>query len=117
MKVAISSSGNDQSAQVEPRFGRCQYFIVIDTESGDIKSEANAAQSAGGGAGIQAAQTVADQYVETVLTGNVGPNAHRVPRWSPTWACPEEGGGNVCPVEMARAPEQGPGRVLEALPA
>jgi predicted Fe-Mo cluster-binding NifX family protein len=77
MKVAISSSGNDQSAQVEPRFGRCQYFIVIDTESGDIKSEANAAQSAGGGAGIQAAQTVADQYVETVLTGNVGPNAHR----------------------------------------
>jgi predicted Fe-Mo cluster-binding NifX family protein len=77
MKVAISSSGNDKSAQVDPRFGRCQYFIVIDTESGETTAVANAAQSAGGGAGIQAAQTVADHDVETVLTGNVGPNAHR----------------------------------------
>ncbi len=77
MKVAISSNGNNQSAQVDPRFGRCQYFIIIDTESGETKAVANAAQSAGGGAGIKAAQTVADHNVETVLTGNVGPNAHR----------------------------------------
>ena len=77
MKVAISSSGTDQSAQVDPRFGRCQYFLIIDTESGNTEAVPNAAQSAGGGAGIQAAQTVADQNVETVLTGNVGPNAHR----------------------------------------
>lgn len=77
MKVAISSSGTDQSAQVDPRFGRCQYFLIIDTESGKTEAVPNAAQSAGGGAGIQAAQTVADQNVETVLTGNVGPNAHR----------------------------------------
>ena len=77
MKVAFSSSGTDQSAQVDPRFGRCQYFLIIDTESGKTEAVPNAAQSAGGGAGIQAAQTVADQNVETVLTGNVGPNAHR----------------------------------------
>ena len=77
MKIAISSSGTDQSAQVDPRFGRCAYFLVIDTESGKTEAVANAAQSAGGGAGIQAAQTVADHGAETVLTGNVGPNAHR----------------------------------------
>jgi predicted Fe-Mo cluster-binding NifX family protein len=77
MKVAISSSGTDQNAQVDPRFGRCQYFIIVDTESGKTETIANAAQSAGGGAGIQAAQTVADHGAETVLTGNVGPNAHR----------------------------------------
>jgi predicted Fe-Mo cluster-binding NifX family protein len=77
MKIAISSSGTDQSAQVDPRFGRCQYFIVIDTESGETEAVANVAQSAGGGAGIQAAQTVADHGAETVLTGNVGPNGHR----------------------------------------
>jgi predicted Fe-Mo cluster-binding NifX family protein len=77
MKIAISSSGTDQSAQVDPRFGRCQYFIIVDTESGKTEAIPNAAQSAGGGAGIQAAQTIADQGVETVLTGNVGPNAHR----------------------------------------
>jgi predicted Fe-Mo cluster-binding NifX family protein len=77
MKIAISSSGTDQSAQVDPRFGRCQYFIIVDTDSGKTEAIPNAAQSAGGGAGIQAAQTIADQGAETVLTGNVGPNAHR----------------------------------------
>lgn len=77
MKIAISSSGTDQSAQVDPRFGRCQYFIIVDTDSGKTDAIPNAAQSAGGGAGIQAAQTIADQGAETVLTGNVGPNAHR----------------------------------------
>jgi predicted Fe-Mo cluster-binding NifX family protein len=77
MKIAISSSGTDQSAQVDPRFGRCQYFIIIDTESGKSEAVVNAAQSAGGGAGIQAAKTVADHGADTVLTGNVGPNAHR----------------------------------------
>ena len=77
MKIAISSSGTDQSAQVDPRFGRCQYFIIVDTESGNTEAVPNAAQSAGGGAGIQAAQTVADKGAEIVLTGNVGPNAHR----------------------------------------
>jgi predicted Fe-Mo cluster-binding NifX family protein len=77
MKIAISSSGTDQSSQVDPRFGRCQYFIIVDTDDGKTEAIPNAAQSAGGGAGIQAAQTVADQGVETVLTGNVGPNAHR----------------------------------------
>ena len=77
MKIAISSSGNDRSARVDPRFGRCQYFVIIDTESGDTEAVTNAAQSAGGGAGIQAAQTVIDRGAETVLTGNIGPNAHR----------------------------------------
>ena len=77
MKIAVSSSGTDQNAQVDPRFGRCRYFIIIDTESGKTEAVSNAAQTAGGGAGIQAAQTVADHGAETVLTGNVGPNAHR----------------------------------------
>jgi predicted Fe-Mo cluster-binding NifX family protein len=77
MKIAVSSSGTDQGAQVDPRFGRCQYFLIVDTETGHTQAVANAAQSAGGGAGIQAAQSVADQGAQTVLTGNVGPNAHR----------------------------------------
>jgi len=77
MKIAVSASGTDRNAQVDPRFGRCQYFLIIDTDNDQTEAVPNAAQSAGGGAGIQAAQTVADRNVETVLTGNVGPNAHR----------------------------------------
>jgi predicted Fe-Mo cluster-binding NifX family protein len=77
MKIAVSCSGTDQSARVDPRFGRCHYFLIIDTESGESEAVANSAQTSGGGAGPQAAQTVADQGAHTVLTGNVGPNAMR----------------------------------------
>ena len=78
MKVAISASGTDLSAQVDPRFGRCQYIIVVDTESLQFEAIDNTNTMAGGGAGVATAQMVADKDVQAVLTGNCGPNAHRV---------------------------------------
>lgn len=78
MKIAVSSSGNDLSAQVSPVFGRCPYYLFVDTESMEFEAVANPAISAPGGAGIQAAQFVADQGAKAVLTGNVGPNAFNV---------------------------------------
>jgi len=75
MKVAVSSNGPDLSAQVDPRFGRCQYFIVVDPDSMEFEAISNPSISASGGAGIQAAQLVAGKGVEAVLTGNCGPNA------------------------------------------
>ncbi len=61
---------------MDPRFGRCRYFIIADTDSDQFEAVQNPAISAGGGAGIKAAQFVADKGVEAVLTGNVGPNAY-----------------------------------------
>jgi predicted Fe-Mo cluster-binding NifX family protein len=75
MKIAITSQGTDLKAEVDFRFGRCQYFIIYDTETGNLESLENPGISAGGGAGIQTAQTISDKGVEAVLTGNVGPNA------------------------------------------
>ena len=75
MKIAITSQGKDLNAEVDPRFGRCQYFISIDTESGSFEALDNDSASLGGGAGIRTAQTLIDRNVEAVLTGNVGPNA------------------------------------------
>jgi predicted Fe-Mo cluster-binding NifX family protein len=75
MKLAISSRGNTLESEVDPRFGRCQYFIVQDDASGEFEALNNSAKSASGGAGIQAAQTVVDSGAKVVLTGNVGPNA------------------------------------------
>jgi predicted Fe-Mo cluster-binding NifX family protein len=75
MKIAVTSQGKDLNAEVDPRFGRCQYFIVIDTESGSFESLDNESANLGGGAGIRTAQTLIDKNVEAVLTGNVGPNA------------------------------------------
>jgi predicted Fe-Mo cluster-binding NifX family protein len=61
---------------MDPRFGRCQYLAIVDTDSAQFEAIQNPAVSAGGGAGIQAAQLVANKGVEAVLTGNVGPNAY-----------------------------------------
>jgi predicted Fe-Mo cluster-binding NifX family protein len=75
MKIAISSQGEDLEAVVDPRFGRCAYFIVYDTETKETEALSNPALEAMGGAGIQAAQVIADKSAEVVITGNVGPNA------------------------------------------
>ena len=75
MKIGVTSTGEDLDAQVDPRFGRCKYFLIIDTDTMSFESIPNENMSAGGGAGIQAAQTIARTGVKTVLTGNVGPNA------------------------------------------
>jgi predicted Fe-Mo cluster-binding NifX family protein len=78
MKVAISSTGPTLEADVDPRFGRCQYFIVADTETMEFEAINNTSATAAGGAGISAAQMIVKKGVEAVLTGNCGPNAHQV---------------------------------------
>jgi predicted Fe-Mo cluster-binding NifX family protein len=77
MKIAVSSTGKSLDAPVDPRFGRCPYFVIVETE--DLKFDAFDNQSAalGGGAGIQAAQFVISKGIRAVITGNLGPNALR----------------------------------------
>jgi len=77
LKVAVSATGPSLDASVDPRFGRCAYFVIVDTDTMQFEAIPNSAQYAGGGAGIQAAQTVASKGVQVVLTGNVGPNAYQ----------------------------------------
>ena len=76
MKVAISSENNTIESLIDQRFGRCRYFLVIDT--GDIsKIEVVENQGAiqGHGAGIRAAQQMGELGVKAVITGNLGPNS------------------------------------------
>ena len=75
MKIGISSTGEDLNADVDPRFGRCKYFLFVDTDTMDFETVSNESAMASGGAGIQAAQTVAKVGVKTIITGNMGPNA------------------------------------------
>ena len=75
MKIAVSSSGNNLDSQIDPRFGRCAYFVVVDTENMNFEAFDNESIALGGGAGIQAAQFVASKGAKAILTGNVGPNA------------------------------------------
>lgn len=75
MNICITSMGDNLDSNIDPRFGRCKYFLLIDTKSLNFKSISNDSMKAFGGAGIQAAQLVANTDAEIVITGNVGPNA------------------------------------------
>lgn len=78
MKIAISATAPNLSSQVDPRFGRCQYFVIVDPDSMEFEGIKNSSVAAGGGAGIAAAQLIVGKGVEAVLTGNCGPNAFSV---------------------------------------
>lgn len=78
MIIAVSSTGMDLDSQIDPRFGRCAYFIVYDTDDMRFEAFNNESISLGGGAGIQSAQFVISKGVEAVITGNCGPNAAKV---------------------------------------
>ena len=75
MKVCVTASAGGLDAPVDPRFGRCPYFIIVDSETMKFEVVPNTAAGAMAGAGIQAAQLVAGLGAEVVITGNVGPNA------------------------------------------
>lgn len=78
MKIAVSVAGQGLEGEVDPRFGRCQAFLVVDSETMEFEPVANTAATSGGGAGIAAAQVIVDKGAEVVLTGNCGPNAFSV---------------------------------------
>lgn len=77
MKIAVSSTDKDLDAEVDQRFGRCRYFLIVDSDNMDFKTISNESSMATGGAGIKAAETVVNNGAKILITGNIGPNAHR----------------------------------------
>lgn len=75
MKVAVSVEKKDLDAPINPRFGRCPLFIIVDTDDMSVEAVDNENIALSGGAGIQTAQLLASKEVEAVITGNIGPNA------------------------------------------
>ena len=78
MKIAVSASGQDLSSQVDPRFGRAPYFLVVDAETMEFQVVDNReTMGFSHGAGPQAVQKIVDYQPKALLTGNCGPNAFR----------------------------------------
>jgi predicted Fe-Mo cluster-binding NifX family protein len=75
MRVCITSTGASLDSEMDPRFGRCQFFLFVDPQSLEMEALENPNIGASGGAGIQSAQLVANKGVEAIITGQVGPNA------------------------------------------
>ena len=75
MKICVTAVSGSLDAQIDPRFGRCPYFVIVDSETMEFEAVRNIAAGSMSGAGIQAAQMVASKGARVVLTGNIGPNA------------------------------------------
>jgi predicted Fe-Mo cluster-binding NifX family protein len=78
MKIAFSSTGTDLDSEIDPRFGRCAYFLFVDPDDMTFEAIENESMSLGGGAGIQSGQFIASKGANVVITGNFGPNASRI---------------------------------------
>jgi predicted Fe-Mo cluster-binding NifX family protein len=77
MKIAVSASGPGLDAQVDPRFGRAPYFLLVKPDNMEFEVVTNKQNlQAAQGAGIQAAATVAGCRPDAVITGHCGPKAY-----------------------------------------
>ena len=78
MKVAVTAKGIQLTDEVDPRFGRAPYILIVDLETMEYKALDNSENvNAFKGAGIQAATMVADTGAQVLLTGYCGPNAFK----------------------------------------
>ena len=75
MKIAISSNNGAFNQPFSTRFGRCNYFVIIESETQTWEAISNPAAAAHGGAGTRAVQFLSDNEVQAVISGRYGPNA------------------------------------------
>ena len=73
MKIAVSSSASNMESTLDPRFGRCPFFLIVDSENMNFEAIDNQAIAQGGGAGVRAAQNILSKGVKSVITGKCGP--------------------------------------------
>jgi predicted Fe-Mo cluster-binding NifX family protein len=78
MKILISSMGKDLNSNMDPRFGRCQHFVLADSENKSFEVYDNPGCEASGGAGIKASQYAIELGAKAVISGHFGPNASDV---------------------------------------
>ena len=77
-KIAISALSDNLEGEVDSRFGRCPYFLLIILKNGEIslfKAVKNTHKNMQGGTGIAVAEMIANQNIDAVITGNIGPRA------------------------------------------
>jgi predicted Fe-Mo cluster-binding NifX family protein len=95
MKVCVTAGASGLDAPMDPRFGRCPFFVVVDLDSMSENTIPNSNVTASSGAGIQAAQEIAKQGVSALITGNIGPNAMQTLSAAKIDVYQHQGGGSV----------------------
>lgn len=77
MKIAVTAKGGSLNAQMDERFGRCEYFVIVDSVTMRFNAVFNPSAAASGGAGPSAAREISRHGAEVLITGNVGGNAQQ----------------------------------------
>ncbi len=81
MKLAVTSTGKELDSNLDPRFGRAAYFVVVDPETMVFEVVENSQNlNLPQGAGIQTGKTIVDNKVDVLITGHCGPKAFKVLR-------------------------------------
>jgi predicted Fe-Mo cluster-binding NifX family protein len=78
MIIAIPAEANSLDSATCVSFGRAPYYCLYNTETESSTFMTNLAAESAGGAGIQAAQDLVDQHIETLITFRLGENAAKV---------------------------------------
>ena len=78
MKIALTSTGKDLTSEMDPRFGRASYFIIVDPDTLEYETVENDHMNANQGAGIQAGKAIVEKGAEVLITGFCGPKAFQV---------------------------------------
>lgn len=78
MKVAITATRGSLDSEVDPRFGRAAFVLIVDSETGVVEIVDNqASMDLAHGAGIAAVEALVRRGVSVLLTGQVGPKAEQ----------------------------------------
>ncbi len=72
MKVAITSTGSTSDSKLDPRFGRCSYFAIYDTDTREMEFIPNPGKDATEGAGPASVQIVASRNIKKIISGEFG---------------------------------------------
>ena len=72
MKIVITSQGNTLDSIIDPRFGRCSYFAIFDTETEKVDFVENNNKDAAEGAGPASVAFVANKEGKKIVSGEFG---------------------------------------------
>jgi len=75
MKICVTALSASLDSPVDPHFGRCLYFVIVDADSMEFDSVRNTTTSASSGAGVQAADLIITRDIDALITGSVGAKA------------------------------------------
>ncbi len=78
MKIFLTSTGKTLKDKIDPKFGRCDYVIIYDTETKEFTAKENPYKMGQSSVGISLAQMVVNSGAKIAISTNFGPNAYRV---------------------------------------